>query len=62
MFSPMRDFMDRTLYDGSTRKRYLELGNERIYKGFLLQTSVHFDLEAGPLGDKEAELRWLPEL
>ncbi len=49
---PMRDYMDRTLYDGSTRKRYLELGNERIYKGFLLQTSVHFDLEAGPLGEK----------
>ena len=47
---PMREHMDEVLRDGSTRKQYFELDGQRIYEGFLLQTSVHFDLEAGPLG------------
>ena len=45
------DFMEETYHDGSTKKEYFELANgERIHKGFLLKTSVHFSLEAGPLG------------
>ncbi len=48
--STMGDHMDEVLRDGSTRKQYFELDGQRIYEGFLLQTSVHFDLEAGPLG------------
>ncbi len=47
---PMREHMDEVLRDGSTRKQYFEFDGQRIYEGFLLQTSVHFDLEAGPLG------------
>lgn len=38
-------------YDGSLKKEYFTLLNgERVYKGFVLSTSVHFDLEMGPLG------------
>lgn len=45
------DFMEETYHDGSTKKEYFELANgDRIHKGFLLKTSVHFSLEAGPLG------------
>ena len=46
----MKDYMDETFHDGTTQKEYFELNGNRIYKGFLLQTSVHFDLEAGVLG------------
>lgn len=35
--------------DGSTKKNYWEMDGRRIYKGFLLQTSVHFSLDYGPL-------------
>ncbi len=48
--TPMSEHMDEAFRDGSTRKQYFELDGERIYEGFLLETSVHFDLEAGPLG------------
>lgn len=49
--SPLKDHQSELLKDGSTRKDYFTLpGGERIYKGFLLQTSVHFDLEMGPTG------------
>lgn len=36
--------------DGSTKKQYFELDDQRIYSGFVLRTSVHFDLEAGATG------------
>ncbi|MBQ7530775.1 MAG: NPCBM/NEW2 domain-containing protein [Paludibacteraceae bacterium] len=45
--TPMKDFMSDAVRDGSTRKEFFELNGERIYSGFLLQTSVHFDLDAG---------------
>ena len=48
--SPMKDHKDQIFYDGSTLKRYFRLGDERINEGFMLQTSVHFDLESGALG------------
>ena len=47
----MKDYPEKTLHDGSTKKKYFELGNERIYKGFMLQTIEHFDLEAGVTGE-----------
>ena len=31
--------------DGSTKKLYYEVGGRRIYSGFVLATSVHFDME-----------------
>lgn len=37
--------------DGSTKKEYFELNGERIYKGVVLQTSTHFSLDFGVLGD-----------
>lgn len=46
----MRDAMEKTIHDGSTKKEYFQLGDKRINNGFLLQTSVHFDLEAGAVG------------
>lgn len=49
--SPMKDYPEKIIYDGSTKKHYVELGEERIYKGFMLQTIEHFDLEAGVTGD-----------
>ena len=37
--------------DGSLKKNYYTLlDGQRVNKGFLLSTSVHFDLEMGPLG------------
>ena len=47
--SPMGDHKDEIFYDGSTRRRYFEIDGKRIYKGFLLQTSVHFSLDYGAL-------------
>lgn len=53
--SPLKDYQDKLLKDGSTKKNYFTLPNgERIYKGFMLQTSVHFDLEMGPTGTPAA--------
>lgn len=47
--SPMKD---RTIYyDGSTQKNYFMVGDRRVNKGFLLQTSVHFSLDFGPLAE-----------
>ncbi len=40
------------LYDGSTKSKYFQLGDERIYKGFLLKTSTHFSFDFGPLAGK----------
>lgn len=54
--SIMEDHKDKILYDGSTKKRYFELNGERIYKGFILQTSTHFSLDFGVLGEKEDAL------
>ena len=51
--SPMQG--NETLYDGSTKRNYFSLGDERIYKGFLLQTSVHFSLDFGIFSDEEEE-------
>lgn len=50
--SIMENHKDEILRDGSTKKRYFELNGERIYKGFILQTSTHFSLDFGVLGDK----------
>ena len=38
-------------FDGSTQKNYFTIGDRRINKGFLLQTSVHFSLDFGPLAE-----------
>ncbi len=38
---------ERTFHDGSTKKEYFELDGQRIYKGFMLQTSSHYSLDAG---------------
>ncbi len=40
-------------HDGSTMKKYFDLKGQRIYKGFMLQTSVHLSLEQGPLSGSE---------
>ena len=37
--------------DGSTKKEYFELDGKKVYSGFALRTSVHFDLEAGAGGE-----------
>lgn len=50
--SPMKD--RQILCDGSTKKNYWEIDGKRIYKGFLLQTSVHFSLDHGPLSSGSA--------
>ncbi len=47
--SAYKDQQDELLKDGSTKKDYFAMPNgERIYKGFCLKTSVHFDFEMGP--------------
>ena len=47
--SPMSDHKDQIFHDGSTMREYFDLNGQRIYKGFMLQTSVHFSLDYGPL-------------
>ncbi len=47
--SPMKDSKDEIFYDGTTQKKYFELNGQRINKGFMLQTSVHFSLDHGVL-------------
>lgn len=47
--SPMKDSKDEIFYDGTTQKKYFDLNGKRIYKGFMLQTSVHFSLDHGVL-------------
>ena len=45
----------KRLFDGTSQKEYFSMPNgERIHKGFLLKTSVHFDLEMGPLSNPSA--------
>lgn len=51
--SPMEDHADEIFYDGSTKKKYFDLNGTRIYKGFMLQTSVHFSLDFGPLSGSD---------
>jgi hypothetical protein len=46
----MSNYQDEIVRDGTTKKLYYELNGERIYKGFLLQTSTHFSLDFGVLG------------
>lgn len=48
--STMSNYQDKIVRDGTTKKLYYELNGERIYKGFLLQTSTHFSLDFGVLG------------
>lgn len=48
--STMSNYQDEIVRDGTTKKLYYELNGERIYKGFLLQTSTHFSLDFGVLG------------
>ena len=48
--STMSDYKDEIVHDGTTKKLYYEINGERIYKGFLLQTSTHFSLDFGVLG------------
>lgn len=47
--SPMSDHKDEIFYDGTTQRKYFDLNGKRIYKGFMLQTSVHFSLDHGVL-------------
>lgn len=47
--SPMKQSNGEIFHDGSTQKKYFDLNGKRIYKGFMLQTSVHFSLDYGPL-------------
>lgn len=47
--SPMKDSKEKIFYDGSTQRNYFDLNGQRIYKGFMLQTSVHFSLDHGVL-------------
>lgn len=44
--------VDNTIYyDGSTQRNYFTVGDRRVNKGFLLETSVHFSLDFGPLSE-----------
>lgn len=47
----MADKRDQIMNDGSTKKNYFEVNGEKVYKGFILQTSKHFSLDYGVLGD-----------
>ena len=47
--SPMKNAPGEIFYDGSTQRNYFDLNGKRIYKGFMLQTSVHFSLDHGVL-------------
>ncbi len=44
---------ESTFHDGSTKREYFELNGQRIYKGFLLQASSHFSLDAGVLSGSD---------
>ncbi len=49
--STKEDSKDEICYDGSTMKKYWQVGDRRVNKGFLLQTSSYFSLDHGPLSD-----------
>jgi hypothetical protein len=53
--SPMSNYKESMAYDGSTKKNFYEVNGERIYKGFLLQTSTHFSLDFGVLSNNGAD-------
>lgn len=47
----------KKLFDGTSKKEYFSMpGGGRIYKGFLLKTSVHFDIEMGSVSDPSAAI------
>lgn len=47
----------KILFDGSTQREYFSMPDgSRIHKGFLLKTSVHFDMEMGPGSDPSAAI------
>lgn len=52
--STMSNYKDEIVRDGTTKKLYYDLNGERIYKGFLLQTSTHFSLDCGILSNNAA--------
>ncbi len=54
--SPMKDSKDKIFYDGTTQKNYFDLNGQRIYKGFMLQTSVHFSLDHGVLSGTDGAI------
>lgn len=48
--APMSNHEEQIFHDGSSKKNYFEMPDgQRIYKGFMLQTSVHFSLDHGVL-------------
>lgn len=49
--STSSDDKESIIRDGSSKKEYFDLNGERIYKGIVLQTSTHFSLDFGVLGD-----------
>lgn len=51
--SPMKNSKDPIFLDGSTKRNFFDLNGERIYKGFLLQTSKHFSLDHGVLSGSD---------
>lgn len=47
--SSLKDYQSDLLKDGSSKKEYFTMPDgQRIYKGFVLATSVHFSLDMGP--------------
>lgn len=53
--SSLKDHQSELLKDGTSKRNYFTMPNgERIYKCFLLKTSVHFDVEMGPTGEPSA--------
>ncbi len=53
--SVYKDHQSELVKDGSSKKDYFLMpGGERIYKCFILKTSVHFDIEMGPTGEPSA--------
>lgn len=53
--SSLKDHQSELLKDGTSKRNFFTMPNgERIYKCFLLKTSVHFDVEMGPTGEPSA--------
>lgn len=53
--SVYKDHQNELIKDGSSKKDYFQMQDgSRIYKCFILKTSVHFDLEMGPTGEPSA--------
>ncbi len=49
--STKEDSKDEICYDGSTMRKYWQVGDRRVNEGFLLQTSTHFSFDFGPLSE-----------